>query len=62
MMEYPEKLSELVSELVVEQTEKGNFYKPPGKWCKQCDYLPVCSGNRKKAQETLVQIIQPYQL
>jgi PD-(D/E)XK nuclease superfamily len=32
------------------------FYKRSGKWCSYCDYLPVCTGNQKKAQETLVQI------
>jgi PD-(D/E)XK nuclease superfamily protein len=32
------------------------FYKRSGKWCSYCDYLPVCTGNQKKAKETLVQI------
>jgi len=34
----------------------GKFYKRPGKHCSYCDFLPLCMGNRKKAEETLVQI------
>ena len=51
MIEYLEK-----AELVAEQIEKRNFYKRPGKWCRQCEFLPVCVGDKKKAQETLVRI------
>lgn len=32
------------------------FYKRPGKWCAQCDYLPLCMGDKKRAEETLVAI------
>jgi CRISPR/Cas system-associated exonuclease Cas4 (RecB family) len=32
------------------------FYKRAGKHCGYCDFLPVCLGDRKKTQETLVQI------
>lgn len=31
---------------VGQQIEANNFYLRPGKWCAQCDYLPVCSGDR----------------
>lgn len=34
----------------------GHFYRRPGKWCSWCDYLPVCLGDRRRAEETLVQI------
>jgi len=52
VMEYLEK-----AELVAEQIEHGNFYKPPGKWCRQCEFLPVCMGHKKKAQQTLITIL-----
>lgn len=32
------------------------FYKRPGKWCAQCDYLPLCMGDNQRAEETLVAI------
>ena len=50
-VEYLEKL-----ELVAEQIERQNFYKRPGKWCRQCEFLPVCLGDDKNAHETLVKI------
>ncbi len=34
----------------------GRFYKRPGIWCKWCDYLPVCMGDAKAIEESLVQI------
>jgi CRISPR/Cas system-associated exonuclease Cas4 (RecB family) len=52
VMEFLEK-----AELVAEQIKKRIFYKRPGKWCRQCEFLPVCLGDRKKAQETLVRIV-----
>ncbi len=39
-----------------EDIAAGKFYKRPGKQCAYCDFLPVCLGNEKKAQETLVRI------
>ncbi len=51
LIAYIEKL-----EFVSAQIEAGNFYKRPGMWCSYCDYLMVCMGNKKKVQETLVQI------
>jgi len=51
VMEYLEK-----AELVARQIAQGNFYKRPGKLCRQCEFLPVCVGDRKKAEQTLVRI------
>jgi CRISPR/Cas system-associated exonuclease Cas4 (RecB family) len=34
----------------------GRFYKRPGMWCKWCDYLPVCLGDNREVEESLVQI------
>lgn len=42
--------------LVAREISAGHFYKRPGKWCGWCDFLPVCVGDRKTADETLVQI------
>jgi PD-(D/E)XK nuclease superfamily protein len=52
VIEYLEKV-----QVVAEQIERRNFYKRPGKWCRQCDYLPLCVGDKKKAQQTLVRIV-----
>jgi len=49
VMEYLAKV-----EYVAREIEAERFYKRPGKWCGYCDYLPVCLGNRTKAQETLL--------
>ena len=32
------------------------FHKRPGKHCAWCDFLPICTGNTRKAKETLVQV------
>lgn len=42
--------------LCVREIAQEGFYKRSGKWCSYCDYLPVCTGYRKKAQETLAQM------
>jgi PD-(D/E)XK nuclease superfamily len=42
--------------LVAEDIARGKFYKRSGKWCSYCDFLPVCLGDKKKTQETLVRI------
>src|SRR5881396_3205230 len=42
--------------LVSDDIAAGKFYKRPGKHCGYCDFLPVCLGNKKEAQETLVRI------
>jgi RecB family exonuclease len=43
-------------QIVSEDIAAGKFYKRPGKWCSYCDFLPVCLGDRKKVQQTLVKI------
>jgi hypothetical protein len=42
--------------LVLDDISAGKFYKRPGKYCRYCDYLPACLGDRRKAQATLVRI------
>ena len=42
--------------LVSDDIAAGKFYKRPGKHCAWCDFLPVCLGNKKNAQDTLVKI------
>jgi RecB family exonuclease len=49
--EYVEKARIVSSDILA-----GKFYKRPGKHCAYCDFLPVCMGDRKKAQEALVRI------
>ena len=51
LTEYVEKVR-----LVSDDIAAGKFYKRPGKHCSYCDFLPVCLGEYKKAQETLVRI------
>jgi hypothetical protein len=51
MMKYISKVGYLAREI-----KAGNFYKRPGKHCSWCDYLPICLGDARKAQETLVEI------
>lgn len=41
---------------VAQEITAGHFYKRPGTWCSWCDFLPVCLGNRQKAEESLIQI------
>jgi CRISPR/Cas system-associated exonuclease Cas4 (RecB family) len=42
--------------LISEDIQAGKFYKRPGKHCSYCDFLPVCLGDKKRAEETLVRI------
>lgn len=42
--------------MVAEDLGRRRFFKRPGRWCTWCDYLPVCTGDRKTADETLIQI------
>ncbi|MEK7795669.1 MAG: PD-(D/E)XK nuclease family protein [Candidatus Hydrogenedentota bacterium] len=42
--------------LVSQDILSGRFYKRPGKWCAQCDFLPICMGDEQQANETLVQV------
>ncbi len=54
----PDRLQEYLEKvrMVAEDIEAGRFYKRPGKHCGWCDFLPVCLGERKAVEETLVQI------
>jgi PD-(D/E)XK nuclease superfamily len=42
--------------MVSDDITASKFYKRRGKHCSYCDFLPVCLGNEKKAQETLVRV------
>jgi putative RecB family exonuclease len=46
--EYLEK-----AELVTQQIAQGIFYKRIGKWCRQCDFLSLCLGNKTQARALL---------
>ena len=50
-IEYVEKVR-----LVAADIAAGKFYKRPGKHCAYCDFLPLCMGDKQKAQDSLVQI------
>jgi CRISPR/Cas system-associated exonuclease Cas4 (RecB family) len=52
------RLSEYLAKvrLVSEDITVEKFYKRPGKHCSYCDFLPVCLGDKKRVQETLVKI------
>lgn len=49
LVEYLAKVGHVAHEIAA-----GRFYKRPGKWCTWCDFLPVCLGDHKKADETLL--------
>ena len=53
-----ERLTEYLAkvQIISEDIRTGKFYKRPGKHCSYCDFLPVCLGDKKKVQETLVRI------
>lgn len=53
-----ERLAEYLAkvQIVSEDIAVGKFYKRPGKHCSYCDFLPVCLGDKKRVQETLVRI------
>lgn len=53
-----EQLTEFLRKVgfVAQDIAAERFYKRPGKWCSWCDYLPVCTGEKQRADETLVQI------
>lgn len=48
LMEFLFKLERLAAEIL-----SGHFYKRPGKWCAWCDYLPLCTRDTAKANQTL---------
>lgn len=43
-------------QIISEDIATGTFYKRPGRRCGYCDFLPVCFGDRNKAQQTLLKI------
>ena len=53
-----ERLAEYLAkvQIVSEDIAAGKFYKRADKHCSYCDFLPVCLGDKKKVQETLVKI------
>ena len=51
LRDYLQKL-----DLVTHDIAAHRFYKRPGPWCAWCDFLPVCSGDQKQAEETLVRV------
>jgi PD-(D/E)XK nuclease superfamily protein len=51
LAEYLKKL-----QLVSGDIAAGKFYKRSGKHCSYCDFLPMCLGDEKKTQETLMRI------
>jgi len=54
----PDQLTEYLGKVgyLAREIQAGHFYKRPGMWCTWCDFLPVCLGDTKKVQETLVQV------
>jgi PD-(D/E)XK nuclease superfamily protein len=42
--------------MVAQQITQRVFYKRVGFWCRQCDFLPLCLGQKEKAKDTLVRI------
>jgi len=41
---------------VAREIKGGEFYKRTGIHCSWCDFLPMCLGDKKKAEETLVKV------
>ncbi len=41
---------------VSREIKAGEFYKRTGIHCSWCDFLPMCLGDKKKAEETLVKV------
>ena len=54
----PERLAEFLDKAAyaAREIKAGEFYKRSGVHCNWCDFLPVCFGEKQKAEETLVQI------
>lgn len=48
-VEFLNKVSHVASEV-----ENENFYKRPGKQCSMCEFLPVCIGDTKEVEATLI--------
>lgn len=51
LAEYVEKVG-----VVADAIRSGQFHKRPGMWCAWCDFLPICIGDQRRAQESLIQI------
>lgn len=51
MTDYLKKVGHIAGEIAA-----GHYYRRPGRWCGYCDFLPVCMGDERGVQETLVQI------
>lgn len=51
VVEYAEKAETIASEI-----RNRIFYKRFGKWCRQCDFLPLCLGNERQARAQLVSL------
>jgi hypothetical protein len=41
---------------VAREITARHFYKRPGMWCAWCDFLPVCLGDKRRAEESLVTV------
>lgn len=41
---------------VAKEITARHFYKRPGSWCSWCDFLPVCLGDTKRADESLIRV------
>jgi len=50
------QLSEYLAKVgyVAQEIGHGQFYKRPGTWWAWCDFKPICTGNKRKAEETLL--------
>jgi hypothetical protein len=55
---WPKDFTEYLAkaEFVAREVQAGRFYKRPGAWCAWCDYLPVCLGDKGKAEKTLMRL------
>lgn len=49
VVEYLGKVEHVAREITA-----GHFYKRAGRWCSYCEFLPVCLGDERKVQDTLV--------
>jgi hypothetical protein len=54
----PERLAEFLNKAgyVAREIKAGEFYKRTGVHCAWCDFLPMCLGEKKTAEETLVKV------
>lgn len=54
----PERLTEFLGKAAyaAREIKAGVFFKTSGVHCNWCDFLPVCLGDKEKAEETLVKV------